>query len=91
MTNVPDRASRTQGRAGHHRPALAPLVPQAVLGNPYPPWQPSEEHDAVHVLEIEARGPRLAAASSHDSSRWTFSAFECRFGGRCRRMLAGES
>jgi 7,8-dihydropterin-6-yl-methyl-4-(beta-D-ribofuranosyl)aminobenzene 5'-phosphate synthase len=79
---------------GLHLPvhaARTPLVPQAVLGNPHPPWHPISERDAVHVLdEIEARGPRLVALSSHDSTPWTFSAFEQRLGSRYRTLRVGE-
>jgi 7,8-dihydropterin-6-yl-methyl-4-(beta-D-ribofuranosyl)aminobenzene 5'-phosphate synthase len=46
---------------GLHLPVHAagtPLVPQAVLGSPHPPWQPVSERDAGHVPEeIAARGP----------------------------------
>ena len=50
-------------------PAGTPLVPQAVLGNPHPPWQPISQRDAEHVLEeIAARGPRVIALSGHDST-----------------------
>jgi 7,8-dihydropterin-6-yl-methyl-4-(beta-D-ribofuranosyl)aminobenzene 5'-phosphate synthase len=79
---------------GLHLPvhaARTPLVPQAVLGNPHPPWQPISERDATHVLdEIEARGPRLVALSSHDSTPWTFDAFATRLGGLYRTLRAGE-
>jgi 7,8-dihydropterin-6-yl-methyl-4-(beta-D-ribofuranosyl)aminobenzene 5'-phosphate synthase len=79
---------------GLHLPVHAtgtPLVPQAVLGNPHPPWQPVSERDAEHVLEeIEARGPRLVALSGHDSTPWTYDAFRRRFGGRYRTLRAGE-
>src|SRR6266540_4283838 len=62
-------------------PAGTPLIPQAVLGNPHPPWQPIGERDATHVLdEIDARGPRLVALSGHDSTPWTYDAFGRRFG-----------
>jgi 7,8-dihydropterin-6-yl-methyl-4-(beta-D-ribofuranosyl)aminobenzene 5'-phosphate synthase len=48
-------------------PAGTPLIPQAMLGDPHPPWRPIGERDALHVLdEIEARGPRLVALSGHD-------------------------
>ena len=64
---------------GLHLPVHAtgtPLVPQAVIGNPRPPWRPIGERDAEHVLaEIQARGPRLVALSGHDSTPWTFDAF----------------
>jgi 7,8-dihydropterin-6-yl-methyl-4-(beta-D-ribofuranosyl)aminobenzene 5'-phosphate synthase len=69
-------------RAAPARPCACgtPLVPQAVLGNPHPPWQPVSERDAEHVLaEIEARGPRVIALSGHDSTPWTFDAFSRRY------------
>ena len=79
---------------GLHLPVHAagtPLVPQAVLGNPHPPWQPIGERDAEHVLdEIDARGPRLIALSGHDSTPWTYDAFTHRFGDRYRTLRAGE-
>lgn len=75
---------------GLHVPVHAagtPLMPQAVLGSPHPPWQPISERDAGHVLdEIEARGPQLVALSGHDSTPWTFDAFA----GRYRRLRAGD-
>jgi hypothetical protein len=47
---------------GLHLPVPAAgtaLIPQAVLGDPHPPWQPITERDADRVLdEIQARGPR---------------------------------
>jgi 7,8-dihydropterin-6-yl-methyl-4-(beta-D-ribofuranosyl)aminobenzene 5'-phosphate synthase len=79
---------------GLHLPVPAAgtaLIPQAVLGNPHPPWQPITERDADRVLdEIQARGPRLVALSGHDSTPWTFSAFADRFGDRYRTLRAGE-
>ena len=73
-------------------PAGTPLVPQAVLGNPYPPWRPIGERDVAHVLdEIAARGPQLIALSSHDSTPWTYDAFGRRFGDRYRTLRAGEA
>ncbi len=79
---------------GLHLPVHAagtPLVPQAVLGNPHPPWQPISERDAGHVLEqIEARGPRVIALSGHDSTPWTYDAFRRRFGDRYRTLRIGE-
>jgi 7,8-dihydropterin-6-yl-methyl-4-(beta-D-ribofuranosyl)aminobenzene 5'-phosphate synthase len=73
-------------------PAGTPLVPQAVLGNPYPPWRPLGERDVAHVLdEIAARGPYLVALSSHDSTPWTYDAFGRRFGDRYRTLRAGEA
>ena len=78
---------------GLHLPLHAagtPLAPQAVLGNPHPPWQPISEGDAEHVLEeIAARGPRLVAISGHDSTPWAYGAFESRFGDRYRTLRAG--
>jgi 7,8-dihydropterin-6-yl-methyl-4-(beta-D-ribofuranosyl)aminobenzene 5'-phosphate synthase len=79
---------------GLHLPVHAAgtaLIPQAVLGNPHPPWQPISERDADRVLdEIQARGPRLVALSGHDSTPWTFSAFADRFADRYRTLRAGE-
>ena len=79
---------------GLHLPVHAagtPLIPQAVLGNPHPPWQPVSERDAEHVLEeIEARGPRVIALSGHDSTPWTYDAFSRRFGDRYRTLRVGE-
>jgi 7,8-dihydropterin-6-yl-methyl-4-(beta-D-ribofuranosyl)aminobenzene 5'-phosphate synthase len=73
-------------------PARTPLVPQAVLGNPHPPWQPISERDAAHVLdELAARGPQLIALSSHDSTPWTYDAFARRFGDRYQTLRAGET
>jgi 7,8-dihydropterin-6-yl-methyl-4-(beta-D-ribofuranosyl)aminobenzene 5'-phosphate synthase len=73
-------------------PVGTPLVPQAVLGNPYPPWRPLGEQDVAHVLdEIAARGPYLVALSSHDSTPWTYGAFGRRFGDRYRTLRAGEA
>ena len=58
---------------GLHLPvhaARTPLVPQAVLGNPHPPWQPISERDAGHVLEqIEARGPRASPGQADTRAR----------------------
>jgi 7,8-dihydropterin-6-yl-methyl-4-(beta-D-ribofuranosyl)aminobenzene 5'-phosphate synthase len=72
-------------------PAGTPLVPQAILGNSHPPWQPISERDAGQVLdELEARGPRVIALSGHDSTPWTYDAFTRRFGDRYRTLRAGE-
>ena len=71
-------------------PAGTPLVPQAVIANPHPPWQPISERDAEHVLdEIQARGPQLIALSGHDSTPWTYDAFTRRFGDRYRTLRTG--
>src|SRR5215471_16263946 len=79
---------------GLHLPVHAagtPLVPQAILGNPRPPWQPISERDAEHVVEeIQARGPRLVALSGHDSTPWAYEAFGRAFGDRYRTLRAGE-
>ena len=73
-------------------PARTPLVPQAILGSPYPPWRPISERDAANVLdELAARGPQLIALSSHDSTPWTYTAFSRRFGDRYRTLRAGEA
>ena len=90
VLDVPVRAVA----GGLHLPVHAagtPLVPQAVIGNPHPPWQPISERDAEQVLdEVEARGPRLVALSGHDSTPWTYGAFTRRFGDRYRTLRAGE-
>ncbi len=72
-------------------PLGTPLVPQAVLGSPNWPWRPISERDAGYVLdEIAARGPKLVALSSHDSTPWTYGAFGRRFGDRYRTLRVGE-
>jgi 7,8-dihydropterin-6-yl-methyl-4-(beta-D-ribofuranosyl)aminobenzene 5'-phosphate synthase len=72
-------------------PIGTPLVPQAVLGSPYPPWRPIGEADVAHVLdEILARGPRVVALSGHDSTPWTFTEFGRRLGDRYRTLRVGE-
>jgi len=80
---------------GLHLPVHAagtPLVPEAVLGNPHPPWQPISERDAEQVLqEIQARGPKLVALSRHDSTSWTYGAFARRFGDRYRPARGGRT
>jgi len=79
---------------GLHLPVHAlgtPFIPQAVLGNPHWPWRPISEQDVAHVLaELDERGPRLVALSAHDSTPWTFSAFQARFGDRFRPLRVGE-
>jgi 7,8-dihydropterin-6-yl-methyl-4-(beta-D-ribofuranosyl)aminobenzene 5'-phosphate synthase len=79
---------------GLHLPVHAwgtPLVPQAVLGNPHWPWQPISERDAAAVIDaIRARGPRIVALSGHDSTPWTFAAFQRTFGDRYRTLRVGE-
>ncbi len=72
-------------------PRGTPLVPQAVLGNPHPPWQPIGERDATEVIDqIRARGPRLVALSGHDSTPWTYAEFGRVFGDRYRTVRVGE-
>lgn len=67
------------------------VVPQAVIGTPHWPWQlPSEADAQAAISEIAARGPRLVALSSHDSSSWTFEAFGQAFGERYRTLRVGE-
>ena len=73
------------------RDTQTPLVPQAVLGSPYPPWRRIGEADVAHVLdEIAARGPRLVALSGHDSTPWTYGAFGRCFAERYRTLQVGE-
>lgn len=72
-------------------PLGTPLMPQAVLGSPHPPWRLVDEHDVDAVIdEIEARGPRLVALSAHDSTDWTCRTFERRFGDRYQTLRVGE-
>ena len=72
-------------------PLGTPLLPQAVLGNPHWPWQPIGERDATEVIEqIRARGPRVVAVSGHDSTPWTYRAFEQAFGDGYRTLRVGE-
>lgn len=72
-------------------PLGTPLMPQAVLGSPYPPWRLVDERDVNAVIEeIEARGPRLVALSAHDSTAWTCETFEQRFGDRYQTLRVGE-
>ncbi len=80
---------------GLHLPVHAvgtPLMPQAVLGSPYPPWRPISEHDVAHVLDVlDERGPRIVALSGHDSTQWTYDAFGRHFGDRYQTLRAGVS
>jgi 7,8-dihydropterin-6-yl-methyl-4-(beta-D-ribofuranosyl)aminobenzene 5'-phosphate synthase len=72
-------------------PVGTPLVPQAILGSPYPPWRPVGEADAAHVLdEITARGPLVVALSGHDSTPWTYREFRRCLGDRYRTLRVGE-
>jgi len=72
-------------------PAGTPLVPQAVLGSPYPPWRPIGEADVAHALdEILARGPHVVTLSGNDSTPWTFEEFARRLGDRYRTLRVGE-
>jgi 7,8-dihydropterin-6-yl-methyl-4-(beta-D-ribofuranosyl)aminobenzene 5'-phosphate synthase len=72
-------------------PAGTPLLPQAILGSPYPPWRLIGEADVADALDaIDARGPRLVALSGHDSTPWTYTAFGERFGERYRTLRAGD-
>jgi 7,8-dihydropterin-6-yl-methyl-4-(beta-D-ribofuranosyl)aminobenzene 5'-phosphate synthase len=78
---------------GLHLPVHAlgtPWLPQAVLGNPHWPWHPIDERDATHAIEqIRARGPRIVALSGHDSTPWTFDAFQRVFGDAYRTLRVG--
>jgi 7,8-dihydropterin-6-yl-methyl-4-(beta-D-ribofuranosyl)aminobenzene 5'-phosphate synthase len=67
------------------------LMPQAVVGNPNPPWRPLGERDVGHVMdEVESLGPAVVALSGHDSTPWTFTTFSRRFGDRYRTLRVGE-
>jgi 7,8-dihydropterin-6-yl-methyl-4-(beta-D-ribofuranosyl)aminobenzene 5'-phosphate synthase len=64
---------------------------QAILGSPHWPWRPIGEQDVAEAIDaIRDRGPRLIAVSSHDSTPWTFGAFERAFGERYRTLRVGE-
>src|SRR5690348_3766061 len=72
-------------------PLGTPLIPQAVFGSPNWPWRPIGEHDVdAAIQEVTSRGPRLVALSSHDSTPWTYDAFERAFGDRYRTLRVGE-
>lgn len=72
-------------------PLGTPLLPQAVLGSPHPPWRLVDERDAEAVMAaIAARGPRLVALSGHDSTPWTYDQFAARFGSAYRLLRVGE-
>jgi 7,8-dihydropterin-6-yl-methyl-4-(beta-D-ribofuranosyl)aminobenzene 5'-phosphate synthase len=64
---------------------------QAILGSPHWPWRPIGEQDVAEAIDaIRGRGPRMIAVSSHDSTPWTFGAFERAFGERYRTLRVGE-
>jgi 7,8-dihydropterin-6-yl-methyl-4-(beta-D-ribofuranosyl)aminobenzene 5'-phosphate synthase len=72
-------------------PFGTPLVLQATLGNPNWPWRPISERDvAAAIQEITARGPRVVALSSHDSTPWTYAAFGRAFGDHYRTLEVGD-
>lgn len=79
---------------GLHLPVRAmgtPLMVQATLGNPNFLSRPISERDADAVIEeINARGPRLVALSSHDSTPWTYDAFSRAFGARYHTVGVGD-
>jgi len=66
-------------------------VSVAILGSPHWPWRPIGEHRTAEAIDaLRARGPRMIAVSSHDSSPWTFGAFERAFGERYRTLRVGD-
>lgn len=72
-------------------PLGTPLLPQAVLGSPHPPWRLVDERDATAVIDaIAERGPRVVALSGHDSTPWTYDRFADRFGDAYRLLRVGE-
>lgn len=72
-------------------PLGTPLIPQAVLGSPHPPWRLVDERDAAAVMDaIGQRGPRVVALSGHDSTPWAGQRFAARFGDAYRLLRAGE-
>ena len=79
---------------GLHLPVHAlgtPLVAQAVFGSPHWPWQPIGERDVAEAIDaIGTHGPQIIALSGHDSTPWTYAAFEQAFGDRYRTLRVGE-
>lgn len=72
-------------------PLGTPLIPQAILGSPHPPWRLVGEKDAAAVMDaISERGPRVVALSGHDSTPWTYDRFAQRFGGSYTLLRVGE-
>lgn len=72
-------------------PLGTPLIPQAILGSPHPPWRLVDERDAAAVMDaIGERGPRVVALSGHDSTPWTYDRFAERFGGSFNLLRVGE-
>lgn len=72
-------------------PLGTPLLVQATLGNPNWPWRPINERDVRAAIDgLNARGPRLVALSSHDSTPWTYDAFGQAFGERYMTLQVGE-
>jgi 7,8-dihydropterin-6-yl-methyl-4-(beta-D-ribofuranosyl)aminobenzene 5'-phosphate synthase len=72
-------------------PFGTPLLIQGTLGNPNWPWKPIGERDvAAAIQEITARGPRIVALSSHDSTPWTYAAFDRAFGEQYRTLHVGD-
>ena len=72
-------------------PFGTPLLVQGTLGNPNWPWRPVSEQDvAAAIREISARGPRIVALSSHDSTPWTCDAFGAAFGDQYRTLQVGD-
>ena len=89
--------ARRADQGGRRRPAPAgpsagdAYLPQAILGSPHWPWRPIGEQDVAEAIDaICTRGPRMIAVSSHDSTPWTFGAFERAFGERYRTLRVGE-
>jgi hypothetical protein len=64
---------------------------QAVVGPPHWPWRPIGERDVTEAIDaIRTRGPQVIALSGHDSTPWTYDAFERAFGERYRTLRVGE-
>jgi 7,8-dihydropterin-6-yl-methyl-4-(beta-D-ribofuranosyl)aminobenzene 5'-phosphate synthase len=72
-------------------PTGTPLLPQAILGNPNWPWRPIGQAELDETMAtIASVGPSIVALSGHDSTPWTYSAFQEAFGDRYRTLRAGE-
>jgi 7,8-dihydropterin-6-yl-methyl-4-(beta-D-ribofuranosyl)aminobenzene 5'-phosphate synthase len=63
---------------------------QAFGGSPHWPWRPIGERDVAEAIDaIRTRGPRIIALSGHDSTPWTYDAFQHAFDERYRTLRVG--
>jgi 7,8-dihydropterin-6-yl-methyl-4-(beta-D-ribofuranosyl)aminobenzene 5'-phosphate synthase len=72
-------------------PLGTPFLAQAILGSPNWPWRPIGERDVAEAIDaVRTRGPQIIALSGHDSTPWTYDAFERAFGDGYRTLRVGE-